>query len=233
MYMAYYTICHFLHGDIYGKTPGIASKPIAAAQMTDDVWDYIFCRTDTIKSDIPAGDLETMRKEFSYWYPLDSRVSGKDLINNHLLFFLYHHNALFEQNNQPRSIRVNGHLMLNGEKMSKSTGNFLTLRDAVKKYGADATRIVLADAGDGIEDANLDESVANATILRVYELRKWCHETAHDEQLREGDMSLFDKMFLSELHSLVLQTTKHYEATMFKLALKTGFYDLVSPHPPT
>jgi leucyl-tRNA synthetase len=57
------------------------------------------------------------------------------------MFCLYHHVALFDEPFWPRGIRVNGHLMLNGEKMSKSTGNFLTLRDAVEKYGADATRM--------------------------------------------------------------------------------------------
>ncbi len=30
-----------------------------------------------------------MRREFTYWYPLDVRISGKELINNHLVFFLY------------------------------------------------------------------------------------------------------------------------------------------------
>jgi leucyl-tRNA synthetase len=29
--------------------------------------------------------------------------------------------------------------MLNGNKMSKSTGNFLTLRQAIEKFGADAS----------------------------------------------------------------------------------------------
>ncbi len=31
-------------------------------------------------------------------------------------------------NNWIRGIRANGHLLLNSEKMSKSTGNFMTLR---------------------------------------------------------------------------------------------------------
>ena len=230
IYMAYYTICQYLHSDIYGEKPGLASKPISPEQMTDDVWDYIFHRTQSVDSDIPKEDLEAMRREFAYWYPLDARISGKDLINNHLMFCLYHHVAIFDESDWLNSIRVNGHLMLNGEKMSKSTGNFLTLRDAVEKYGADATRISLADAGDGIEDANLEETVANATILRLYELRRWCQETANDKQLRTGELQLFDKMFANDMNLLVAETKKQYEATFYKLALKSGFYDLVSTY---
>ncbi|TRX90051.1 hypothetical protein FHL15_008970 [Xylaria flabelliformis] len=213
---------------IYGKVPGLSSKPISPSQMTEAVWDYVFKRTDNVDSDIPRSDLDAMRREFSYWYPLDVRISGKDLINNHLMFCLYHHVALFEEPYWPRGIRVNGHLMLNGEKMSKSTGNFLTLRDAVEKYGADATRISLADGGDGIEDANLEETVANATILRLYELRKWCQESANDSELRTGDLGLFDKLFLNEMNILVAQTKSFYNDTSFKLALKSGFYDFIA-----
>lgn len=58
--------------------------------------------------------------------------------------------------------------------MSKSTGNSLTLREAIEKFGADATRLSLADAGDGMEDANFEEKSANANILRVHTLLGWC-----------------------------------------------------------
>ena len=37
----------------------------------------------------------------------------------------------------PRGVRANGHLLIDGEKMSKSKGNFLTIVDAIKKYSAD------------------------------------------------------------------------------------------------
>ncbi|CAA7035478.1 unnamed protein product [Microthlaspi erraticum] len=45
-------------------------------------------------SDIPSDVLSEMKQEFDYWYPLDLRVSGKDLIQNHLTFFIYNHTAL-------------------------------------------------------------------------------------------------------------------------------------------
>lgn len=119
-----------------------------------------------------------MKHEFNYFYPLDIRSSGKDLIPNHLTFAIYNHAALFPEDKWPLSMRANGHLMLNGKKMSKSTGNSLTLREAIEKFGADATRLCLADAGDGIEDANFDEKNANANILRLHTLVDWCQVSA-------------------------------------------------------
>lgn len=38
--------------------------------------------------------------------------------------------------------------------MSKSTGNFINLIDAIEEYGTDATRLACAQAGDSINDAN-------------------------------------------------------------------------------
>jgi leucyl-tRNA synthetase len=64
--------------------------------------------------------------------------------------------------------------MLNGEKMSKSTGNSMTLREGVEKFGADATRIALADAGDGMDDANFEENNADSAVLRLFTEREWC-----------------------------------------------------------
>ena len=106
-----------------------------------------------------------------YWYPLDLRVSGKDLVPNHLTYFLYNHVAVWpkptreeatkenrcwlvlisiRQNCElyaniaprwPKGVRSNGHLLLNSEKMAKSTGNFLTMVQAVERFSADGTRI--------------------------------------------------------------------------------------------
>ncbi|KAI4241785.1 MAG: hypothetical protein L6R40_004331 [Gallowayella cf. fulva] len=235
IYMSYYTIAHLLHSDIFGTQPGLLS--IKPSQMLDEIWDYIFCRreiSDSIieSSGISRSDLETMRREFEYWYPLDQNISGKDLIPNHLTFFLYLHIALFPRKYWPPAVRVNGHLMLNGEKMSKSTGNFLTLSDAVAKYGADATRIALADAGDGVEDANFEEAVANQVILRMHTLKEWCEDILKDPSLRtstsETDATLWDRLFQNEMHTLVHRAHGHYTATDFKVALKSALYDFTS-----
>ena len=70
-----------------------------------------------------------MRREFSYWYPVDLRVSGKDLIQNHLTYFLYNHQAIWPQPSRegagqepcrwPKAIQANGHLLFVPEKAEK------------------------------------------------------------------------------------------------------------------
>ncbi len=109
--------------------------------LNDEFWDYIFFADAPLPTSLEDKRqvLEKMRREFNYWYPVDLRTSGKDLIPNHLTYFLYNHVAVWnnDPSKWPRSIRANGHLLLNSLKMSKSTGNFLTLADAIQKYSAD------------------------------------------------------------------------------------------------
>lgn len=73
--------------------------------------------------------------------------------------------------------------------MSKSTGNFKTLKQAIEEYSSDAMRMALADAGDGLEDANFVEATANASILRLTKELTWIEEMLVDTTLRAGGVS--------------------------------------------
>ena len=150
--MSYYTVADLLHTDRFGSKPGPLG--ITPDQMTDGMWDYVL-GSGAFPSDstIPEEKAAQMKYHFNYFYPLDIRSSAKDLMPNHLTFCIYVHSALFPEKHWPRAIRTNGHLTINGKKMSKSTGNFFTMREGTKKYGADAMRLTLADAGDEITDA--------------------------------------------------------------------------------
>jgi leucyl-tRNA synthetase len=179
LYPAYYCVAHILQG---GSLDGsVSPNGIRPEQMTDAVWDYVFGLSDTLQevsevSGIAEALLQRMHREFDYFYPVDLRVSGKDLIPNHLTFYLYNHVAIFPEKYWPRGIRANGHLLLNSQKMSKSTGNFMTLFEACDEFSADATRIALADAGDGLEDANFLKETANSAILRLSLLLDFARE---------------------------------------------------------
>lgn len=227
IYMAYYTVANLLHGgSVNGSKVGPAG--IKPEQLTDASWDYIFkigqAPTDT---DISEATFAALRREYEYFYPLDLRASGKDLIPNHLTFFMYNHTAIFPESMWPRGIRSNGHLMLDSKKMSKSTGNFMTMSDATIKYGADATRLALADAGDTVEDANFEDSTANAAILRLYTILEWSEDQiSKADTFRTGEFNFYDKIFENEMNKLLLACEAAYEATYYREALKYGVYEM-------
>ncbi|KAG8128680.1 hypothetical protein E2320_015510 [Naja naja] len=229
IYMAYYTVAHFLQPDnLNGQ--GESPLGIRASQMTEEVWDYIFFKTAPFPTTkIPKATLDKLKQEFEYWYPVDIRASGKDLVPNHLSYYLYNHVAMWPDQREkwPVAVRANGHLLLNSEKMSKSTGNFLTLSQAIDKFSADGMRLALADAGDTVEDANFVESMADAGILRLYTWVEWVKEMlANWDSLRSGPARTFnDRVFASEMNAGIIKTEQNYEKMMFKEALKTGFFE--------
>ncbi|XP_076244562.1 leucyl-tRNA synthetase isoform X2 [Calliopsis andreniformis] len=230
IYMAYYTVAHILQGGTF-KGDSTNTYNIKANEMTPDVWDYIFFKDAKFpKTNIKKEALEHMRREFHYWYPVDLRVSGKDLVQNHLTFFIYNHTAIWPKQPElwPKGIRANGHLLLNSAKMSKSEGNFLTLTEAVEKFSADGMRLCLADSGDSVEDANFVESMADAGILRLYNFIEWVKEMlASKHTFRQGKPHTFnDKVFESEMNLKIQETGDNYAKMLYKEALKTGFFEL-------
>lgn len=228
IYMAYYTVAHMLQGGVLDGS-GVSPIGVKAADMTDEAWDYVFLGTPYKDgTPVPEEKLKAMRHEFDYFYPLDLRVSGKDLVPNHLSFFIYNHAAIFPEDKWPRAVRANGHLLLNSEKMSKSTGNFLTLRDSCEKYTSDVTRLGLADAGDTMDDANFEEKSANANILRLYSLLEWTQETLQGlGTLRTGPIDRFeDLLFLSEINNCIAQAEEAYEKMLYRNALKASFFEM-------
>ncbi len=135
IYMAFYTISHML-------------EDVEAEQMEPELFDYLFQDKHTAsevseKTGIDQERLEGMKESFDYWYPLDWRTSAEDLIQNHLTFMMYHHTALFNEDDWPRGVATWGMGLLEGEKMSSSKGHVVTAEKAIEKYGGDTTRFFL------------------------------------------------------------------------------------------
>ena len=94
--MAYYTVAHLFQGDydMYGTKFG----SVEPSKLTDAVWDAIFLGAEKpSESEFPRDVLDKAIEEFDYWYPFDLRVSGKDLIQNHLTFSMYSHTAIWPE----------------------------------------------------------------------------------------------------------------------------------------
>ena len=101
--------------------------------------------------------------------------------------------------------------------MSKSTGNFLTLTDAIDKFSADGMRFALADSGDSVEDANFVEKTADMAVLRLYNWLELVKDvTSGKVQTREGDPSvkLVDRVFEHEMRKAIKESDSAYSKEM-------------------
>ena len=243
IYMAYYTVCHVLQGFGATNLDGAVQGAVTPEMMTAAVWDYVYVTGAPHPAAVdgscavPDDLLAKMRAEFQYWYPMDLRVSGKDLIGNHLTMCLYNHAAIWPDEaatRWPRSMYTNGFVLLDGEKMSKSTGNFLMLDEACALYSADAVRFALADAGDSLEDANFERKRADGAINMLYVeeefARKATGRHADPLELRPADAPrdayMIDTAFANEMASLAAETLACYTAMRWRDGIQAGAFGL-------
>ena len=241
IYMAYYTIANFLHKDIYGLEP---NNGILPEMLTEEVFDYIFLgkELDFSKTKISEKVLKDMRNSFTYWYPMDLRCSGKDLIGNHLTMSLYNHAVVWDKNQDymTRGYFCNGYILVDGEKMSKSKGNFLTVSDLIENYGCDASRITLADCGDTLDDANFLREISNLSVNRLYSFENFVKILVNEVWSKIPDFKitdpdgeikldgLFDKIFDNNINYLITETRKNYDEMKYKNVLKYSFYEMIN-----
>jgi leucyl-tRNA synthetase len=217
VYMAFYTI-----------NKHIRQHGIKPEQLTPEVFDYVFYgrgKLDKIteKTRIEPNVLESMHKEFLYWYPVDLRNSAKELVPNHLTFFLFHHVALFPPEHWPKAIAVNGMLMIEGNKMSKSKGNFITLHKAIEQYGADATRCGLLLGAEGMDDPDWrSENIKDlsAKLESYYRLAENIIEEAKNKE--SGHL---EQWLLSTLQNRISIVTENMENMKTRTAVENAFYE--------
>ena len=214
IYMSYYTFCHLL-------PEGSADK------VDDDFFDYVLFESGDAKSvaektGIDVETLDAMRNEFLYWYPFDLRNSGKDLVQNHLVFCIFNHVAIFPQESWPRAFGVNGFVKLEGQRMSKSHGIVTYIRHAIKAWGADVTRITLAQGGEGLDDPSFDVDFADSIGRK---LRQWMRFALSDHETR-GDVQPIDRWFRSVMNRAVGRYNEAMELLNLRTALKHAYFDL-------
>jgi len=200
--------------------------------LVPEFFDYImlgrgFAEDVAQKSQVPLETVRQIRADFEYWYPVDLRSSGKDLVANHLLFFLYHHVAIFPESLWPKAIAVNGFVSLEGQKMSKSKGPILTLRQAVEENGADVTRLYILANAEHTQDADWRNEGAEATRSQVERFYAMSQEIIAGQGIDEtAPPSLIDRWMLSRLQRRIAETTASLEDIQTRRALQSAFYHL-------
>jgi leucyl-tRNA synthetase len=224
IYMAYYTIARH-----------IKEHQIQPNQLTLEVFDYIFLgKGDAAEISRKVGlnteILEKMRSEFSYFYPMDSRHSGRDLVPNHLTFMIFNHVAVFPEELWPRQIVTNGSVTMMGVKMSKSFGNIIPLREALKMFGADPLRLSVLATAELLQDAEFSQAVAKSMQERIERLYRFVAEFSKEvgktEKVPEKMLMTIDRWMLSRLQEHIKKATEFMEMLAVRKAIHIILYEL-------
>ncbi|WP_456395579.1 leucine--tRNA ligase [Thermococcus sp.] len=229
IYTAYYTISRHMNRLR-------EDSRLDPEKLDREFFDYLFLeefseekeRKLAEKTGIPAETIHEMKEEFEYWYPLDWRCSAKDLIPNHLTFFIFNHTAIFRKEHWPRGIAVNGFGTLEGQKMSKSKGNVLNFIDAIEENGADVVRLYimgLAEHDSDFDWRRKEVGKLRRQVERFYEL---ISEFAGYEAKEGVELKDIDKWMLHRLNKAIEGATQALEEFRTRTAVQWAFYSVLN-----
>jgi len=217
IYMAFYTVYHYL-------------KNLPEEKLNDEVFDYIFLGKGNSKSiskkyEIEEKLLRKMREEFEYFYPVDIRCSGKDLVQNHLTFYLFHHVAIWNEKYWPRAIAVNGFVNVGGEKMSKSKGNIIPLSRLLDEIGSDLTRINIVSSAEGLSDADWRGENVKTFLERI----NFVFEITNSlKNAKSSKIRNVDKFLVAKINKIGKEAINAYENLKFRTATQLLFFEFLN-----
>ncbi|MEF8882229.1 MAG: leucine--tRNA ligase [Halapricum sp.] len=211
IYMSYYTVAHRL-------------QDVPPEEMDKAFFDTLFYGEEAVENSNETA-LE-LREEWDYWYPVDFRCSGNDLIQNHLTFYLFHHAELFEQDDWPQGITVMGMGLLEGEKMSSSKGHVVLPGEAIEEYGADTVRFFLLNSSEPWQD--FDWRADQVATTRDQLERFWSRaqdviQTIVPDGARD-ELTHIDRWLLSKLQATIREATGSMDRFETRSASQAAFY---------
>ena len=219
IYMAYYTIAKYVN-----------SKEITVENTSDVFFDYIFLNKGSVEAvsslcKLDPSLLEKIKKEFQYFYPVNARHSGRDLVPNHLTFFIFNHIAIFPKEYWPEEIVVNGSVLMDGKKMSKSEGNIIPLRDAIRIHGADSIRLAILISAELLQDADFNQETVKGIKNKLESMLEECskYKTAQNVKLEQED-----RWIKSKVEQLIFAATSSIRKMRLREALHFILYEFES-----
>lgn len=227
IYMAYYLLSRHISNnqDLQNN-----EEKVLADNLNDNFFDYVLLGKNdpdivAKESKISIQLLEKIKNEFVYFYPVDSRHSGRDLVPNHLAFFIFNHAAIFPKDKWPKQIVVNGSVLMEGKKMSKSLGNIIPLRHAIEEYGADSIRLTMLASAEILQDSDFSFDLVKGIRAKLFEIYR--NINAHLDIFRVQsslDMDLEDVWISSRLQKVIVDTTSAIEKFRIREALHNILY---------
>jgi len=186
--------------DGYGKLSGKSLEDLRAGERVNvtesknDPLDFVLWKSakeseaDEVKWDSKWG------KGRPGWH-IECSAMGSELLGKHFdihgggadLQFPHHENEIAQSEGAHQCQYVNywmhnGFVRVDNEKMSKSLGNFFTIREVLKKYDAEVVRFFILRAHYrsplNYSDAHLDD--AKGALTRLYTALKSVPATAHE-----------------------------------------------------
>jgi len=155
--------------------------------MNEEFFDYVLLGKGELGSvsrttGFDAAVVDSIRKEFEYWYPLDVNLGGKEHMTVHFPVFLMNHVAVLRPQHWPRGIIVNWYITGTGGKISKSKGGAQPIPDAAERFGVDAMRLFYAHIASLYVDVAWEDEKVDSYRDRLSRLSAMTDELLAEER---------------------------------------------------
>lgn len=219
MYMSYYTIAKYL-------------KDMDPELLNEAFFNKVFLDIDSDDIKVDSETISKIQNEFNYWYPLDWRLSAKDLVGNHLSFLMFAHSAIFPRDKWPKGTVVFGMGLLEGNKMSSSKGNVILLNDAIDQYSADVVRLFLMSSAEPWQDFDWREKEVKGTQRRLQWFREFASKV---DEVAGGNLDLsnikdveltrnIDKWMIGQLNQHIKNATEALDVFQTRKASQEALF---------
>ena len=219
-----------LYMSLYTIQSTIKKHKIAGDQLTDAFFDFVYLGKGKIEdvnrqTRIPVAQLEELRKQFDYWYPNDHRHTFVLHLANHLSFSIFAHAGILPREKWPKKYSFHGMVISEGEKMSKSKGNTVTLLEVKQKYGPDTFRAFLCSTTS--VESTFSWNTSEVERMRIH-LEGLADLLARIVEKRgEGAIvSGAGRAFLSRLERGIAKATTSLEAMELRSYANFALYEL-------
>jgi leucyl-tRNA synthetase len=219
IYMAYYAISKYM-------------KELNPDDLDDAFFNDVYLDEGKYSGNMSPEIFDDVKNEFNYWYPLNWRLSAKDLVGNHLSFHIFHHSAIFPEDKWPKGVVVFGMGLLEGHKMSSSKGNVVLLEDAIETHGADVVRLFLMSSAEPWQDFDWREKEVKGIkrrldwfkefIIRVAEIKG---SAVSLKSFQPGEIKKpVNAWLLSQVNMRIKNTTEALEGFQTRKALQEALF---------
>jgi len=125
-----------IYMEYYGIANALSRGLINPENLNDSLLDYLLLSKGNPEQVAKISGLEERRvlelkQLMDERYPIDINIAATEHKDVHFPFSLFTHSAILPERLFPREYLLTSHVMLEGEKMSKSKGNVLYLEDLV------------------------------------------------------------------------------------------------------
>jgi leucyl-tRNA synthetase len=217
-YPAYFVLRRFVHD---GR--------ITAASLTDALFDFVLLGRGAGEPGVDRDLQDEMRAEFTYWYPLDLNIGGKEHKRVHFPVFLYTHALLLPPELRPKGVFVHWWLSApQGGKISKKDvgkkgGTLPTIVEALDAWGADAIRLFYFLNAQPSQDIEWNPDLVDQAVEREEEIARLVREGLSDGP---GGTPELDLALSDAIHGDLTEVRRAFDTLDVRAAAQTVYIQI-------